>query len=156
MSTLDDFGRRVKADDRPDYDKQSRHYALKCLDDYRRELGSGHPEPEQYSLEEVYLTGCDDEPGSLQGFGWCLKELPEFEVIWQKATKTDQLTEDKDPAPQSKVYELIKGLLVLHFGKEILSKLEKERSEDVERVRQALACKGYNFDAKTLRKYIKR
>ncbi|MES9922489.1 MAG: hypothetical protein ABW152_00230 [Candidatus Thiodiazotropha endolucinida] len=64
-------------------------------------------------------------------------------------------TSSETLAPQSDVFRLLKGIVHVCYGDEILSELKQPKSKRISEISADLELKGYKFDPKTLRKYLK-
>jgi hypothetical protein len=67
----------------------------------------------------------------------------------------DNIDKEKEIASQSSVFNLLKGLIHLYYEPAIFEDLKKPRSKRLTEIQVDLENKGYKFDAKTLRKYLK-
>ncbi len=84
------------------------------------------------------------------------REKEEYE--FKKAEIEKKIAQKENPNTiglRSDALRLIQGLVVLNFGQDILQDLVKQRSTSITDIQKELELKGYSFDAKTLRKYIK-
>jgi hypothetical protein len=110
-------------------------------------LGSGWPETQQ----------CK----ALRYFGWSSAKLPDFERLYEEflnehhgSVNVPQRC-DLEPAPQASIYQLLKGLVVVNYGEDILEDLNRQRSVRLSEIRNDLQKKGFIFDDGTLRRYLK-
>ncbi|MCB1923591.1 MAG: hypothetical protein KDJ27_07555 [Gammaproteobacteria bacterium] len=58
-------------------------------------------------------------------------------------------------AQQSSVYRMLKAMVVLNYGEDVLDDLKQARSKRLAEIGKELEAKGYFFDSKTLRKHLK-
>jgi hypothetical protein len=82
--------------------------------------------------------------------------LKEFELsLTNGNADTERSTAQKGIAPQSGVYRLLKAMVDLNYGKEMLEDLQQARSKRLSEIKADLEAKGYSFDDTTLRKHLK-
>ncbi len=60
-----------------------------------------------------------------------------------------------EPASQSHIYRLLKGLIRLYYGSDIFEDLKLKKSKQLSEIHRDLDQAGYKFDIQTLRKYLK-
>jgi hypothetical protein len=119
-----------------------------------------------YEFDEDYFDTPSQGLINLKRCGWIASDLPDFEKLrieWDhknlgKKTKSLPLKslEESQPATQSKVWDVVAGLIELKFKKEVLEDLKKEKSMEANMVCIQLATVGINIDPKTLKKYLKK
>jgi hypothetical protein len=79
--------------------------------------------------------------------------LPDFEGLLKEAGQLN--VPQKEPVPQSDSGRLMKGLVVLNYGESMIDDLRKGKSDKLSLIKRHLQLKGFAFDDKTLRKYLK-
>lgn len=135
--------------------------ALNVVDGFVRKLctqiyNNERPEPEE--LTDDYWRRQELPP--VQTYGWIIKDLPDFKTLYEQWSKQESGYNLKDLpkslfAPQASILKLIRGLVVLNYGDNAAKDLDQERSPLIKQIREELQLKGYSFDDKTLRKYLK-
>jgi len=151
--TWDRFGRFGEAADGNKDDPSSKEYLLCSLADYY-ELSM---KPQRTDYDSMHLEWMVDDPeSSLFHFGWWPEDLPKFDNLLKETGQINPPPRPKrEPARQSATARLIKGLVVLNYGKSMIEDLNKEKSKRLSEIKRDLELKGFAFDEKTLRQYLK-
>lgn len=93
-------------------------------------------------------------------YGWMIKDLPDFKALYKQwcqqetGLNPEELPNNTVPA-QSAAKKLIRGLVVLCYGNDEAEKLDLDRSPLPNKIKRELELKGFSFDEKTLRKWLK-
>ena len=93
--------------------------------------------------------------------GWRKGELPDFASLrreWHQAhAGTDDVPDQprrSEPASQSKSYDVVKGLLMLKYGDDVIDDLTRSRSMKAKPICDALASKEIKVSPKKLKEYV--
>lgn len=104
----------------------------------------------------------DYRPGKILFLsGWPSEKLPDFESLQENWDARNAGTEPPprpptgEMAPQSGVMKLLKGLVVLNYGEDILDDLRKGRSNRLTEVFNDLEQKGLDLSRRTIARYLK-
>lgn len=154
--TWDEFGRYLKAKDGNDPDDPlSKAFVLQHLAGYH----DACCQPELSASEGWLQWMIEDETHPLRQFGWLESAVPDFKALYADFLTAQHgkavAPQKPAPAPQSKVLLLLKGFVVLNYGADIVQDLNKPRSTRLSDIKEDLEQKGFAFDEKTLRRYLK-
>lgn len=98
-------------------------------------------------------------PTLLNMSGWMESTLPDFEELqanWNNEhIGTTEAPTLPEPAPQSKVWDVLKGLLKMNYNKGIIDDLKADYSSMAAKICNDLKNQGVNITSKTLKNYIK-
>jgi len=120
-----------------------------------KELSLGWKQDEQdlqYFSDKIHDTLLSD-------CGWFDSKLPDFDkifAIWgQKNAGINEQPEKSVIASQSKIYDVLRGLIILKFGQNVLNDLESEHSMKASYVVNKLSTDAsVNITSKTLKTYL--
>ena len=120
-------------------------------------LAEGHVGDEE---DSDYYYRMMVEQTVLSMSGWTESKLPDFEKIqaeWNKKyVGITEIPKHHEPASQSKVWNVVEGLIKLHFKDEgIIDDLKGEHSMKANDVCKQLELVGVNITSKTLKTYLK-
>lgn len=100
-----------------------------------------------------YLQGC------IWRSGWPQNACPDFKALaegWnERQSGNPEAPLSKVPAPQSKLPEFVKGLLILNYGLDVLKDFNQNNSSVSTQISEDLDLKGVKISAKSISRYLK-
>ena len=156
--TWDRFGRFDEATKGNSDDVASQKYALDRLAEYHQEHERISFSPTDDEAAHHLDQWVNDNEHPLWRFGWIAKSCPDFETLQSKyrlenTSKPSKL--EKDPPSHASIYKLLKGLVHIAFGPEVVKDLARPKSSKLSIIDKKLYAKGYKISKNTLRKYLK-
>lgn len=97
-----------------------------------------------------------------QVYGWRVGDLPDFKTIyenWCARVSGSKLLEPPNtrvhPNAEASARRVLRGLVIITYGEDAAKTLDDGQSPLISEIQTDLETKGINFDAKTLRRWLK-
>jgi hypothetical protein len=146
--TYDSYGRFMRIHSQSDENKK------KLKNKILNELSGLY---EKYESDTEALENAIFSSTLLNNSGWISDKLPDFKTLqteWNKKnSEREKPPEKSDPAPQTKVWDVLLALFKLKYGDDVTesSQLNKKMTKII----SELSSKGISITDKTIKSYIK-